>query len=191
MITLKLKIADRGLIVEIPGIAPVRTPADIDISKIDINLVVAHLRKAGINNYKIVSVIGDGTETVVSIPQVLKKKVKEKYSSDPSVAKRFDRLESMMIDLLKQKSESKTDPNQEQITNKLDNLERLIEKQKYAVIPSTDSDEPTIEELEDRFIPDIDVEGMSLRGNTGKIVVEKEESIDKAADLLSSIKKRG
>ena len=191
MITLKLKIADRGLIVEIPGIAPVRTPADIDISKIDINLVVAHLRKAGINNYKIVSVIGDGTEKVVSIPQVLKKKVKEKYSSDPSVAKRFDRLESMMIDLLKQKSESKTDPNQEQITNKLDNLERLIEKQKYAVIPSTDSDEPTIEELEDRFIPDIDVEGMSLRGNTGKIVVEKEESIDKAADLLSSIKKRG
>ena len=84
MITLKLKIADRGLIVEIPGIAPVRTPADIDISKIDINLVVAHLRKAGINNYKIVSVIGDGTEKVVSIPQVLKKKVKEKYSSDPS-----------------------------------------------------------------------------------------------------------
>ena len=80
MITLKLKIADRGLIVEIPGIAPVRTPADIDISKIDINLVVAHLRKAGINNYKIVSVIGDGTEKVVSIPQVLKKKVKEKLA---------------------------------------------------------------------------------------------------------------
>lgn len=189
MVTLKLKIKEKGLVIEIPGLPPTRTPADINISNVDLNLVIAHLRKNGISNYEIVSVIGDGTEQVVSIPQDLKKKVKEKYPSDPSVDKRFDRLESMMIDLLKQKRESKTNPNQEQITNKLDNLEKLIERQKYAVVPSTDSDEPKIEELDERFIPEIDVEGMSLKGDTGKIDLERDESADEAADLLSSIRK--
>ena len=109
------------------------------------------------------------------------KKSKESYE------KRFNKLESLIANLIKKQSDPVSD--QEQITNKLDNLERLIEKQKYAVIPSTDSDEPRIEELEDRFIPEIDVEGMSLKGDSGKIIIEKEESIDEAADLLSSIKK--
>ena len=84
MITLKLKIKDKGLMVEIPGLPPTRTPADIDISKLDLNLVITNLRKHGINNYKIVSVIGDGIEKTIVAPQVVK---------------RFKKLEDMMIEL--------------------------------------------------------------------------------------------
>jgi len=185
MITLKLKIKDKGLMVEIPGLPPTRTPADIDISKLDLNLVITNLRKHGINNYKIVSVIGDGIEKTIVAPQVVKKKEVKSLEVD----KRFKKLEDMMIELLGRKIESKSDLSQEQITNKLDNLEKLIERQKYVVVPSTDSDEPVIEELDERFIPEIDVGGMSLKGDTSKIDVESDDSVDETADLLSSIRK--
>ena len=187
MVTLKLKIKEKGLMVEIPGLPPTRTPADINISNVDLNLVIAHLRKNGISNYKIVSVIGDGIEQTIAVPQVVQKKESKKSSFE--VDQRFQKLEDMMIELLKRNVESKSNLSQEQITNKLDKLEKLIERQKYAVVPSTDFDEPKIEELDERFIPDIDVEGMSLKGDTGKVDVERDESADEAADLLSSIRK--
>ena len=194
MISLKLKITDKGLMVEIPGIAPIRTPVEIDISKIDINLVIAVLRKSGINNYRIVSITEDGIEKTISVPQGLKKKIKNKYQSDISVDKRFDRLESMMINLLTQKNESKNILNEEQITNKLDKLEKLtqsiINSQKHTVEYTNKSDEPTIEEMDELFIPNIDLDGMSLKGTTGKTIEVSEGNVDEVADLLSSITRK-
>ncbi|MHA1814911.1 MAG: hypothetical protein ACTSX1_02815 [Candidatus Heimdallarchaeaceae archaeon] len=194
MISLKLKIKEKGLMIEIPGIAPMRTPVDIDISNIDINLVIAVLRRSGINNYNIVSVTEDGVEKTVSVPQELKKKVKEKYPSDPSVDKRFDRLESMMINLLNRNFESKTDLSQEQITNKLDRLEKITQSiangQKHTVVHTNKSDDPVIEEMDTMFIPDIDLDGMSLKGSSLKTIETNEGDLDEAADLLSSITRK-
>ena len=194
MISLKLKITDKGLMVEIPGIAPIRTPVEIDISKIDINLVIAVLRRSGINNYRIVSVTEDGIEKTISVPQELKKKVKDKYPSDSSVDKRFDRLEGMMVNLLTQKNESKNILNQEQITNKLNKLEKLTQSivngQQHTVVYTNKLDEPVIEEMNEVFIPDIDLDGMSLKGTTGKTIEVMEDNIDEAADLLSSITRK-
>lgn len=180
--------------IEIPGMGPVRSPADIDISNIDINLVIAVLRRSGINNYNIVSVTEDGIEKTISVPQELKKKVKDKYPTDTSVDKRFDRLESMMVNLLNRKFESKTHLSEEQITNKLDRLETLTQSivngQKHTVVHTNKSDEPVIEEMDTMFIPDIDLDGMSMKGSSRKIIEVNEDNLDEAADLLSSITRK-
>ncbi|GAG25673.1 unnamed protein product, partial [marine sediment metagenome] len=85
--------------------------------------------------------------------------------------------------------------NSEQITNKLENLEKLseviIRKQTVVVKDVKYSDEPEIEELDDKFIPEIDIEGMSIKGSTIKTIQSDSDDADEAADLLSSIVKKG
>jgi len=49
----KLLIKKQGLTIRIPGLPTFRTPAEIDISKVNIELVVAELKRHGIHNYKI------------------------------------------------------------------------------------------------------------------------------------------
>jgi hypothetical protein len=99
-----------------------------------------------------------------------------------------------MINLLTQKNESKNILNEEQITNKLDKLEKLtqsiINSQKHTVEYTNKSDEPTIEEMDELFIPNIDLDGMSLKGTTGKTIEVSEGNVDEVADLLSSITRK-
>lgn len=50
---IKLIIKKVGYFLKIPGIHPVRTPAEVDISKVDINTVKSELKRQGITKYKI------------------------------------------------------------------------------------------------------------------------------------------
>lgn len=49
----KLVIRKPGFFINIPGITPFRTPAKIDISRIDIKLIISCLNKNGIIEYEI------------------------------------------------------------------------------------------------------------------------------------------
>lgn len=190
-----LIVKEKGTVVDIPGTKKVRTPANIDISNVDINFVTMYLRKQGIENYDIVSVSDSGHKEVLPSGPMVSKKKKEKDTGKwkDSIESRFNRLENLIVNLLGRK-QSKPDSNSEQITNKLEKLEKLSEeiiRKQTLDIPMSrvESDDPKIEELDDKFIPSIDIEGMTMKGSTIKTLQSDSEDADEAADLLSSIVK--
>ena len=190
-----LIIKEKGTVVDIPGTKKVRTPANIDISNVDINFVSMYLRKQGIENYDIVSVSDTGKRDVLPRGAMVDKKKKEKDTGKwkDNIESRFNKLESLIINLLGRK-QSKPAPNSEQITNKLEKLEKLSEeiiRKQTLDIPMSraESDDPKIEELDDKFIPSIDIDGMTMKGSTIKTLQSDSEDADEAADLLSSIVK--
>ena len=192
-----LKVREKGTLVDIPGTKKARSPADIDITNTDINFVTMYLRKQGIENYEIVSVTDKGKKEVLPSGVITIKKEKEGQKNGKwkdSLEDRFNRLESMIVNFLGKK-QSNSHSNSEQITNKLENLEKLSEeiiRKQFTGVPSTQgSDEPEIEELDEKFIPAIDIDGMSIKGSTIKTIQSDSEDADEAADLLSSIVKNG
>jgi len=191
-----LKVKDRGTVVDIPGTQKVRTPAEIDISKIDINFVTMYLRKQGINNYEIIAVTDSGKREVLPVGKHTTKKEKTKDDGKwkDSIENRFNKLESMLINFLGRK-QSNSAVNSEQITNKLEKLEKLseqiIRKQTVVTTDVKQRDEPKIEELDAKFIPEIDIGGMSIKGSTVKTIQSDSDDADETADLLSSIVKNG
>ncbi|MHA1623478.1 MAG: hypothetical protein ACTSVO_15250 [Candidatus Heimdallarchaeaceae archaeon] len=191
-----LKVKDKGTLVDIPGTQKVRSPVEIDISKVDIGFVTMYLRKQGIENYEIISVTDTGVREVLPIkkPGFKKEPPKDDGKLKANIESRFNRLEGLIINFLGGKQNNQP-VNSEQITDKLENLEKLSEEiiRKQTVVTSDVrySDEPQIEELDDKFIPDIDLEGMTMKGSTIKTVQSDSDDADETADLLSSIVKKG
>lgn len=185
-----LKIRDKGLYIEIPGALPTRTPADINISKCNISVVEAHLRKNGISNYQIVSV--SNKPIITKSPTIKDSSINQKI-----INQRFSNLERMMAQLL-EKQQAISLQKREQITDKLDKLESLskkILKQEPRIIEKIDNKsekkgtkiEPKIEELDPEFIPSINISKMKIKGKTKKTVKQDKHNIDDSADLLSRI----
>jgi len=192
-----LKIKDKGMYLEIPGTLPTRSPAEIDISKCDLISVSTYLRKQGIKNYQILSLSGDDAKIRRGLPAP---KMQDASIDQKVINKRFTRLEEMVEQLL-QKQVGNDDQKSEQITDKLKNLEELAKKllDKEPVIqrvvevssksqPKTKKKpEPKIEELEDTFIPSIDVSNMKMKGGSKKTIKQDKMDLDDSADLLSRI----
>ena len=194
-----LKILQKGLYVEIPGTLPTRTPAEIDISKCNLSMVDMYLRKSGISNYQILS-------SVVDEPIKLKPPIMKDSSIDQQVInKRFSNLEKMLAQLVENQLVNKP-KNSEQITDKLNKLEELsnkILKKKPEVVNQVVQvsnkktngkrfeDEPEIEELTSKFIPEIDITNMKMKGGAKKTIKQDKVDIDDSADLLSRIMGQG
>jgi hypothetical protein len=189
-----LKIRERGLYLEIPGLKATRTPVEVDITKCNLSLISVYLRKQGITDYEIYSKSDDKHEKEeinieeIEIPSVDKQ----------SINKRFSKLENMMSRLL-QKEQGNDSSNSEQINRKLETLERialkLLEKDPLVVQGSTEEvkikkkiAEPEIEELEETFIPSIDTSKMKMKGSSSKTkTTSNKMDIDDSVDLLSRI----
>ena len=188
-----LKVREKGTMVDIPGTKKVRSPTDIDITNIDINFVTMYLRKQGIENYEIIAITDKGKRVGLPSGTITIKKEKDGKWKD-NLESRFNRLESMIINFLGKK-QNNLHSNSEQITNKLEKLEKLSEeiiRKQFTGVPLIQStDEPEIEELDEKFIPAIDIDGMSMKGSTIKTIQSDSEDADEAADLLSSIVKNG
>lgn len=180
---------------EIPGLKPTRTPVEIDITKCNLSMVSVYLRKQGIVDYEIYSKsdITKEKEEInieeIEIPNVDKQ----------SINKRFSKLENMMSKLLK-KEQGHDSSNSEQITRKLEVLERIalkllekdpivIQGDKQEIKVKKKIDEPEIEELNETFIPSIDTSKMKLKGSSSKTKTINRDKIDldDSADLLSRI----
>jgi hypothetical protein len=193
-----LKIKEKGLFVDIPGAIPARTPAEIDISKCNLGVVDAYLRKLGIKNYQILS----QTKEVSSIKPSA---VPDGSIDQKVINKRFSQLENMVALLLEKQLDDKNE-NSEQITNKLEKLElltkKILEKEpkvvervvKTSVVKSEGTikkalkKEPEIEELDVGFIPEINTSNLKIKGaSKTTIKQESNEDLDDAADLLSRI----
>ena len=103
---------------------------------------------------------------------------------------KFSKLEALLTQLVeKQVGESNSDS--EHITNRLSSIEKLIKKQKSTIVhveKDSKTNTPVIEEFDDKFIPDIDIEGFEVKGKSSNQKVKQDKTdIDDSADLLSRI----
>ena len=188
-----LRIKKKGLFIEIPGMSPFRTPAEANISHVSIPLVVSTLKAQGITKFEIISDT-KGKEQVLTHKDFLVKKKEIKEYEKEDYEGRFNKLESLMNKLL-QKPVSDTSLNKEQITKRLYSIEELLKRKEPTRVIHVTKDEskkvdkePKVEELEDTFIPEIDLEGLELRGEASQKSIEQDKlDIDDSADLLSRI----
>lgn len=193
MITLRVR--ERGHLIEIPGIAPFRTPADIDVSRIGIRKVIGHLQVNGITQYEIVAVNKKGDKEVYNEKDFAPKKKKKKV--DPykkQIESRFDKLESMIVTLLTREKKGNEDLNKEQITEKLEHLERIskeiLDKQAddKVIIYKDSKGHKKVKEEEERFIPNVDIADLKLKKSSVKsLKQDQKEEIDNAVDSLSEL----
>ena len=192
MITLRVR--EKGHLLEIPGLAPFRTPADIDVSKIGIRNVIGHLQVNGITDYEIVAISPEGDKEVYKREDFEPEKKKKKKKIDPyrkQIESRFDKLEKMISMLFNREMKGKEDSNKEQITEKLERLERISEEilknHKVKGIIYRDVNKRD-EDVEDSFIPKIDIASLKLRSSSVKSVKQdQKDEIDDAADSLSKL----
>ena len=89
-----LKIRQKGFFIELPGVAPFRTPADVNITHVSIPLIVTTLKSLGIEKFEITSDT-PGKE----------QRLTEKNFAEPKIKKdklngRLDNLEKMVKKLL-------------------------------------------------------------------------------------------
>lgn len=192
-----LKIVKKGYFIEIPGLPPFRTPVEANISHVSIPLVVSKLQSQGIKEFEIISdtkgkqsVLNQNDFNVTQKKDIKKEEKKERKKYEERITK----LEYLLEKLL-EKQASDTSSKKEQITNKLEIIEKLLKNQKPQVVHISKDEEETkpvkqkIEELdEDTFIPSINLDGLEMKGkSSGKTVKQDKTDIDDSADLLSRI----
>lgn len=191
-----LKITKKGHFIEIPGLPPFRTPVEANISHISIPLVVSKLQSQGIKEFEIISdtkgkqsVLNQNDFSVTQKKEIKDEEKKEKKKYEERISK----LEYLLHKLL-EKQTSDASSKKEQITNKLELIEKLIKNQKPQVVHvSKDEKEKKpvkqeIEELDDTFIPSINLDGLEMKGKSSRKSVKQDKTdIDDSADLLSRI----
>jgi len=184
-----LKVKEKGHLLNIPGMIPVRSPVEINISKFNVDLVITSLRKQGIKNYEITE-SDDTSDKKIERKQPAEIVVKEDKFYREEINKKFTNLENMISELVKNRT-GNTNENKEQITDKLDTLElltrHLLNKQRDDILEEKLSkDEPEIEEL-DKFIPKVNIKRMELKGKTTKTIIKQDEVDPDDVDLLSQL----
>ena len=180
---IKLTIRERGRFVEIPGLAAFRTPATIDVTKIKLSILIQSLHSCGVNNYELVSEDRKGNKTYTQDNFNLPEKKKEDN--------RLDRMEDLLLKLISNGSGQKV-ASSEQITNRLNSIERMLRKGQKIIYKGSSDGSPVVEELDDQYIPEIDISEMQNSGKTTEVVEKTlKEDIEYAVDLLSSLTKNG
>lgn len=163
---IKLIINQSGLFLTLPGLPSFRTPAEIDITKFDINFIMTEMRRNGINDYNIIS----STKIKPVKPENQKEKPPQKSvkvettPKDTNVDLRLNSIESLLKQLVDK------DPI---------NLDESTTKRVKRIIEEDDAE----------FIPSINVD-LEMEGD----MTSEEDSIEDVsenADLLSKISKRG
>jgi hypothetical protein len=161
-----LKIKEKGYYITIPGITPFRTPAEVDITSSSLPIVVSTLRSNGIEKFEIVSDTPGKKATYTQKDFAIFKQDDKKDEKYESLTAQLDQVKGMLSKLL----ERNVNEKREQI------IERIIEKR---------SDSPVVEEIEDMFIPTINVGEGKIKTKTESI--SKEEDIFNNVDLLNKL----
>ena len=178
---LTLKITEKGHYIDLPGMAPFRTPANINVSKIPLNVLILKLKVYDIHGYEIVSELGD-QKIVYKKEELEKIKEKDLNKMDKKYVKHFDKrlnkLENMIkgMTIPQEKSEVNINLDKEQIKNVIaEMLDQPIKKE-------VDVEEDEI------FIPPVNIDGMKLKSSEHTII-KQDENLEDSADLLSEIQK--
>ena len=148
-----LIIKTKGLHVNIPGIASFRTPASIDITKVDVNLVNAELEKQGIREFKIIDKPTTFKEKIINKLEALKNFIDPNIQENntESILKHIkdnqvplDKVEGVLRQLLEEKNSQLAATNLE-IIKKLEHSNK-IESLLQAFIEGKNLESKTTEE---------------------------------------------
>ena len=163
----KLIVDTPGLTIKIPGLPPTQTPAEINIDKVDLNLVVSYLRQYGLPRYKIIEVPEN---------KVKQKKIEEKPESTKKEAKKSDvDMKKLMGEFNDIKSLLK------ELIEKEPSVVKVIESKGYS---AEELKKPIVED-EDAFIPMIDTEDFEVKGST--VRTKETEDVSDNIDALKKI----
>jgi len=163
---IKLIIKKKGFFIELPKIPAFRTPAKVDISKLNIGQVITGLKKQGIKDYEII-------ESLDKPPKKSKRKKpinkKETHSSDLSgVHERFDKIEKLLHEVITTRSE----------VREVRTIIKGSAEESGVVSEETENDE--------QFVPDVDTKGMKVR--TSEFKTEKlDGNVEESSNLLSKM----
>ena len=178
-----LKIKQPGQLITIPGIPNCRSPVEINISNLDIRLIVLYLKQADITDYEITS------KEKIKKPKQLKKK-KQIYTTvkkDNSLEKRIKALEQL---ILNNNSNQNDTEFQEQINNKLD----LLLNQKPNLIITDKELKPTNKDkdpqIDDFFIPEIDTDNMKMSTSNKFQEIEQDMDLEESVRILEEFMKK-
>jgi hypothetical protein len=155
----KLKINQLGLFINIPGIASFRTPAIVDVTKINNETLMAELRKQGITNVKIYK---DGSDEII----VGKK-----------INKNLDTVKTEVVNILNIDTLNKISDEQKLHKEVMERIENLLIKfleSKETLQPQEfKKGKKTIEEDLSEFIPSIDLENVKTKGKFESRIINK------------------
>ena len=184
-----LKVKQRGRIFTIPGIRSMRTPVEVDISNLDMNVILSSLHMCSIDDYEIIEKAENGRtyyynkeknimtdkkldEIFVNEEPEIKEDLnfsntfKLPISKNDDLSLKLDNIESMLKDLL----------NDNKKHTKAKNISRLHKKEKI-------EDDPV-----DAFIPNVDIDKMKIRSDIRSIKKDSDNQ-EESIDLLSKIAK--
>ena len=162
----KLIIKTKGMFIDSPGLSPFRTPVEIDITKLNMNIVTSELKRNGIEKYKIISDDSISLEKTINKMIVKKNEVRSHITEleENKLNSKDEILESIKQ---QQKSIFKIEGllerflNSDILTSKTPLEKNRIEKNLEFIKPKKKFDEP----VED-FIPTINLDNIKLKGTT-------------------------
>ena len=162
---IKLIIDTPGLYIQgIKGLCAFRTPAEIDITKLNLSHLIIELRKNGVDKFKIVSEEEKIKKTEDTKPLIEKQIIKEKEKNESS---KFDKKLNQIMDLLKQ----------------------VVDRDISAAVlePSQLKKKKEIR-VDDEFIPTVD---LTLKGEASFKTEERQNNILDAVRELASLTNKG
>lgn len=137
-----LKIKQPGLYIELNGLSSRHTPAEIDITKSNINTILTELKKYGIEDFEIINISREYNKKTK--PKIQNNnRIKNLTNINDEIFSRFDKIEEQLNKLLKY-----FDNNGEKLELNLNNDNIKYEK----------NDEYD----EEDFIPDINLDGLTF-----------------------------
>jgi len=181
-----LKIKKPGYVVNIPGIPTCRTPVEVDISKVDMRIVVMYLKSSDIPDYEIVAT-KKGRKEIYKKEDFEEKK--QKNTKDPELIDRISRIEGVVATLA-MKKDGNLDSEKEQITDRLGRIEKLLTQKISSPQRHTEIKEKDEIDKVESFIPDIDTSEMKIETKNLKSVKQESNDLDDVSDMLSSIIKK-
>jgi hypothetical protein len=164
-----LKIKDSGHTIDLPGMHGIKTPTEVNVSKMNIDLVVSILRKNGIQKFEIIGQEKNNEEQ--KIEPIIKKVdiIKEIYvnEKDYELHNKVNNIENLLADFMKDFKNSPV-------------VENVIKKKPKEVDEKVD------------FIPTIDISGLTSKGTISQTTSktnDDDNNIEKSAKLLTSLTK--
>jgi len=180
---ISLKIDQPGFTVTIPGLQSFRSPAIVDISRVDIRIVIMYLKTAGIIDYHIIAEKDKEIEVYTGADFEELHRERKSIKPDPNLENRFERIEKLLLTLIDEKKSSNSELDLEQINIKLKSIENS-----FKTLPKSKLSNGTliIEELDEiqSFIPKIDISDMKMKGQNMR-TIKQEDGIDDSANALA------
>jgi hypothetical protein len=155
----KLLIKTKGMFINIPGLIPFRTPAEVDITKVNINMVISELKKNGIEKYKILSVDDISLERTIN-KMIVKNNIVEIYKNDNS-AEILENIKSQQKSISKIEGLLEKFLNSDILTSKTTFERKRIENEIEFTKPKKKFDDSV-----DDFIPAINLDNIKLKGTS-------------------------